>query len=406
MRFKLKILLALMFMLGPPLLAQNQTTAILTAANSSCIATSCISVAGNSGTGSATIYISANTSGNTVQFEDLNGNSITSVQNSTSSSTQYSSATGTGTFQFSIGAYSGVRARISTLVSGSTTVTVTTSTASAHAGGGGTGGGVPAFPVTVTGGVSGAVPCFTSTTTESAGTLLAANTLVLGGGTGACPTTNGAWIEDVGNGNSLRSNINGGIILTPSGTNGSGATIFLSTNAAESMMQLANSAGGGSFNVDASANMSTNGSVTFTGVTTGTNADFACFAAGKVLTLQSSACTISSVRFKQNIHLLSASALREVMKLKPVTFNRIPDQVHPDSDVNAYLKQIGLTAENVASIDPKAAIYEQDGVTPKSYRQESVIALLVKAMQEQQKEIAELQEEVKQFGGIRVTSLR
>lgn len=46
-----------------------------------------------------------------------------------------------------------------------------------------------AFPITITGGVSGAVPCFTSTTVESAGTLLAANGLVLGGGAGVCPTT-------------------------------------------------------------------------------------------------------------------------------------------------------------------------------------------------------------------------
>lgn len=51
------------------------------------------------------------------------------------------------------------------------------------------GGGSTAFPVTVTGGVSGAVPCFTSTTVESAGTLLTANAVVIGGGAGACPTS-------------------------------------------------------------------------------------------------------------------------------------------------------------------------------------------------------------------------
>lgn len=50
-------------------------------------------------------------------------------------------------------------------------------------------GGSPSYPVTVTGGVSGAVPCFTSTTVESAGTLLATNALVAGGGAGACPST-------------------------------------------------------------------------------------------------------------------------------------------------------------------------------------------------------------------------
>jgi hypothetical protein len=54
------------------------------------------------------------------------------------------------------------------------------------------GGSTPAFPITITGGVSGAVPCFTSTTVESAGTLLAANAIVQGGGAGACPTTGNA----------------------------------------------------------------------------------------------------------------------------------------------------------------------------------------------------------------------
>ena len=45
------------------------------------------------------------------------------------------------------------------------------------------------FPITIVSGVSGAVPCFTSTTVESAGTLLATNALVVGGGAGACPAT-------------------------------------------------------------------------------------------------------------------------------------------------------------------------------------------------------------------------
>lgn len=55
-----------------------------------------------------------------------------------------------------------------------------------------TAGGTPSFPLTVSGGVSGAVPCFTGTTTESAGTLLAANALVVGGGAGVCPSTGSA----------------------------------------------------------------------------------------------------------------------------------------------------------------------------------------------------------------------
>lgn len=56
----------------------------------------------------------------------------------------------------------------------------------------GAGGGTPAFPVTVTGGVQGAIPWFSATTTESVSLLLAANAVMIGGGTGAAPSTIGA----------------------------------------------------------------------------------------------------------------------------------------------------------------------------------------------------------------------
>lgn len=383
-----------------PAWAQNPPIPIttLTASGSSCVsgsttAGSFLIVNITPAQGAASFTINANAGSNTISFYASGDGGKTYVTLSvtpSNSTTTVTTTTGTGVWRASVAGYTNVCMLESTKSSGNTLVNIAPSTASALGLGGGGGSGATAFPVTVTGGVSGAVPCFTSTTTESAGTLLAANTLMLGGGAGACPSTNPAWIEDVNFNNSLRSNVNGGIILTPAAANGTGATIFLSTAAAESIMQLGNSFGGGQFTIDASGNLSDNGSVTLTGVTTGTNADFACFAAGKVLTLQATACTISSARFKQNIHPLSMSALSEVMKLKPVTFNRIPDQKNPDVDVNAYVKQIGLVAENVANVDPKAAIYEQDGVTPKSYRQESIIALLVKAVQEQQKEIYEL----------------
>jgi len=45
------------------------------------------------------------------------------------------------------------------------------------------------FPVTVSNGVSGGIPCFTSTATLSASTLLVANSFMVGGGAGTCPST-------------------------------------------------------------------------------------------------------------------------------------------------------------------------------------------------------------------------
>ena len=128
-------------------------------------------------------------------------------------------------------------------------------------------------------------------------------------------------------------------------------------------------------------------------VTTGTNTDFACFASGGKFTLQTSACTISSLRFK--IHVadwlpteqgLSTGALDELLRFEVKTFQMKPGEAsNPDPNYSSV--QIGLIAEDIAKIEPRCAIYEQDMKTPKSYRQECVIAMLVKGIQEEQQEI-------------------
>lgn len=132
------------------------------------------------------------------------------------------------------------------------------------------------------------------------------------------------------------------------------------------------------------------GGITMPQVTTGTNADFMCLTAGLKVTLQSSACTISSKRFKENIKYLEGkTGLDVILALRPVEFNMKKGET-PNPDNNYARKQVGLIAEDVAAVEPKLAIYEQDGKTPKSYRQESVIAELVLAVQKQQAEIEDL----------------
>lgn len=134
-------------------------------------------------------------------------------------------------------------------------------------------------------------------------------------------------------------------------------------------------------------NVYASGTITFPGVTTGANTDFVCMSAGGVLTLQTSACTISSLRFKENVKDMEGSAESSIDKLRVASFQMKDTN---NKDPNARSKQIGLIAENIAQVAPECAIYEDDMKTPKSYRQECVIALLVKATQEQAKEIAEL----------------
>jgi len=123
------------------------------------------------------------------------------------------------------------------------------------------------------------------------------------------------------------------------------------------------------------------GSQTFPNVTTGTNADFACFGAGGLLTLQTSACTISSLRFKEDVLPMTAHALPIIARMTVDSY-RLKPTVPANRDPNARSVQYGLIAENIAKIVPECAIYEPDMKTPKSYRQECVIALLVKADQE------------------------
>ena len=124
----------------------------------------------------------------------------------------------------------------------------------------------------------------------------------------------------------------------------------------------------------------------FPGVTTGTNADFACLAAGGVMTLQTSACTISSLRFKPDWKRYRGNVMEAIDRFDVGTFH-IAGQEHNPDKANASRMQIGLNAENVAAIEPRCAIYEADGTTPKSYRQECVIAMLVAAVKTQQHEI-------------------
>lgn len=132
------------------------------------------------------------------------------------------------------------------------------------------------------------------------------------------------------------------------------------------------------------------GNLTFAAVTTGTNADFLCMAAGNVVTLQATACTISSLRFKNVLgELTAAEMVADIMALHPVAF-KMKTPAEPNADPNYERPQIGLTAENVASVDPRLAIYEDDLTTPKSYRQEGVIAALVVTVQAQQWEIRAL----------------
>lgn len=145
--------------------------------------------------------------------------------------------------------------------------------------------------------------------------------------------------------------------------------------------------------LDVNGGLNVSGSgVFFTGLTTGTNADFLCAGSTGQAFVQTSACTISQRKLKENfLAVTGEAAVDDIMALKPMQFNfKKTNPANPD--INATRTQYGFIAEDVALVDPKLSIYEADGVTPKSWRQESVIAELVKVSQVQQEEINHIRE--------------
>jgi hypothetical protein len=137
------------------------------------------------------------------------------------------------------------------------------------------------------------------------------------------------------------------------------------------------------------------GGLTLGNISTGTNADFLCLSSGGVVLLQSSACTISSRRYKEHLARVGDEALAEILSLEVTSFNV---KEHGNRDPNASRPQIGLIAENVAEVEPKCAIYEDDMKTPKSYRPECITALLVKATQDQAQLVRHQQWEIYGLG--------
>ena len=89
----------------------------------------------------------------------------------------------------------------------------------------------------------------------------------------------------------------------------------------------------------------------------------------------------SARKFKDNIVPLD-SQIDNIGKLNPVSFNWKKDNK----------QDIGLIAEEVAEVYPEMVRYEADEVTGVNYSK--LTAILIKAMQEQQKQIDELKVEI------------
>ncbi len=126
------------------------------------------------------------------------------------------------------------------------------------------------------------------------------------------------------------------------------------------------------------------------GLTTGTSADYLCLDASNNVIVQTGVCVISSARFKRDVEPVRDRALDKVMALTPMHFRMDNEHQGHRGDV----VREGLIAEDVALADPLLAVYGKDGLA-QSWDEQGVIALLVKAVQEQQEEIVALKTAMK-----------
>ena len=120
-------------------------------------------------------------------------------------------------------------------------------------------------------------------------------------------------------------------------------------------------------------------------VAAGTPSSICQNAATKEITVNAAlTCTVSSARFKDGIAQFNGSGLRMVAAMKPDTFF-YKDRL----DRN----RIGLVAEDLASIDPRLAEWDQEG-RPNSIDFPAIMAVMIKAIQEQQAQISVLAEQL------------
>lgn len=111
---------------------------------------------------------------------------------------------------------------------------------------------------------------------------------------------------------------------------------------------------------------------------------------GEITVDTSLGCLTSSERFKHGIRPLSAG-LDTVLSLRPVSFFRNVREGSPEaSDPNVTKEQVGLIAEQVAAVDEKLISRDEAGL-PVGVHYPEMVAVLIKAVQEQQAQIKELQ---------------
>lgn len=125
------------------------------------------------------------------------------------------------------------------------------------------------------------------------------------------------------------------------------------------------------------------GYVTLADVATiGTTQNSLCITSGGVLQQQATSCVVSARRYKKDIQPLT-HGLDWVAALTPSTYEEKADGK----------RMVGLIADDAGAIDPRLAAYNSNGQV-QTIQPEAIIAVLTRAVQQQQVEIKALQRQV------------
>jgi predicted RNase H-like nuclease (RuvC/YqgF family) len=123
------------------------------------------------------------------------------------------------------------------------------------------------------------------------------------------------------------------------------------------------------------------------GLTNSDAGDYVCYNSG-VIEYDATACLASDQKIKENVETLK-NGLSEVMALRPVQYD-LKKQYNP----HGKGKQVGFIAQEVDKVDPRLTNSWQKDRKLMKVNYEQSVAILVKAIQEQQKEIDELKKKI------------
>ena len=129
------------------------------------------------------------------------------------------------------------------------------------------------------------------------------------------------------------------------------------------------------------------GTVTFASITSSSTGDYMCFNTSTSEVTQSTTCTLSSERYKENIESMRDMGLDTVLSMRPVTFT---SKIHPEAG-----PMPGFIAEEVERVDKRLVWYENGLVNSVKYLEYT--AVLTRAIQQQQTEISDLKQRIAQL---------